>query len=174
MGKFPIESFYILLLILVLGLALNMIYLYIKGKKSGNVIYNIRFKKSYLNIAIWIALALLWLWFGMKSIFKGYGFNFYNDGIMVFFWIVLISTQLFKELQKRLITEGGIIAEGQFWPWEDVDSYKWYKDKDDNFILIMNAKSHIFFVNRKERVQWVIERDEQINLDNILKVRINR
>lgn len=173
MGKFPIESFYILLLILAIGLALNIIYLYIKGRKSGEVILNIEYKKRYLNIVIWIALGLFWLWFGISGIIKGYSYNFYKDGIMIIFWIILIGTQLFKELEKRKITEGGIIAEGQFWSFEDIDACKWYKDKCGNFILVMNVKSHIFFMRPRSRVQWVIEKGQQANIDNILKKKIN-
>jgi hypothetical protein len=60
------------------------------------------------------------------------------------FWALIISTNLLTFAQKTKVTEGGILQNGYYRPWEEIMAWKWEDQNSSTMVLETIPKIRIF------------------------------
>jgi len=160
------ESFYIIVLFLIGIYVLNKLFMYIRYKRSGKLVYKVQYKLDVLYIIVWGIIAFAWWIPVLMDLFKGNNVEGYRitNGII---WVVLMVVVSLVEAIKPKITEGGIYASGNFWSWREVQDCYWLKN--DSNRLLVEVTSRMLFVKYPTALRWRVESKEKLKVENIIK-----
>jgi hypothetical protein len=136
------EAFYFTFIVIALLVLCYRGWNYYQFKSSGDIL----FIGSYRNWPI----IILWLLVGASWSFNL--FISFNNGMVssriwfeqLSFWALIISTNLLTFAQKTKVTEGGILQNGYYRPWEEIMAWKWEDQNSSTMVLETIPKIRIF------------------------------
>ena len=161
----------ILLTILISFYAAIKVFMYIRYKKSGKVILKVKLQKDVIMKFIWVAIAAVWLVPIIRTYLSG---GVVTPEIIktTIIWVIFISIVAYIENKPPMITEGGIMASGNFWSWKEVKSCNWKPGKAS--ILLIEAKRAKYILRLATVLTWRVSEDQKQSITNLLKSKIKK
>lgn len=134
------EVFYFTFIVIALLLLYYRGWNHYQFKSSGDIL----FIGSYRNwpiIILWLLLGAIW------SFNLFISFNMVSSKIwfeQLSFWALIISINLLTFAQKTKVTEGGILLNGYYRPWEEIMAWEWEHQNSSTIVLKTIPKIRIF------------------------------
>jgi hypothetical protein len=161
----------ILLTILISFYAASKVFMYIRYKKSGKVILAVKLQKDVIIKFIWIAVAAVWLIPIIRTYLSG-GTVTPEKLKSTIIWICFIGIVAYIENKPPKITEGGIMASGNFWSWKEVKSCNWRPGKVS--VLLIEAKRAKYILRLATTLTWRVSPEQKQSITSLLKDKIKK
>ena len=152
--------------ILIAIYIIRKISMYIRYKKSGKIVLQVKLQKDIFAVLIWVVVAGIIVVPTVKLYLSG---NFVppkrvEDAIL---WVCFIIIVAIVESQTPKITEGGIASSGKFWSWQDISSCSWENVEKD--ILSIDTINKLIVFKYPSVLRWRVMREQKVIISNLLK-----
>ena len=135
------KIFYTICIIILLPLWLDRGWSYYRYKKGGSIIFISPFRNWPLILA-WLAIGAIQIIIALDRYKMGINVGGSRFEELIF-WVLFTSLNASGFAQLTKITQGGILHNGDFWPWVDIVSWEW--DRKDSSALRLKVKPKIKF-----------------------------
>jgi hypothetical protein len=158
-----------MLAILIAFYIAKKVSMYIKYKKSGKIVLQVKLKKDILGKAIWVVIAGIW---ALPVV------RLYLSGSVVpperiksaIFWVCFICIAGYIETQTPKITEGGITASGNFWRFKDINFCKW--SPGETMVLSIEVRKSLLLLKYPATLRWRVLPEQKADISRLMKGKI--
>jgi len=161
-----LDSMNVILIIITAFYLAKKIFMYIRYKKSGEIMLKVKLQRDFITKLIWIVIATV----GVVPVAKLYlsGISLPTEEIKnTIVWVFFIIIVSYIETLAPKITEGGITASGDFWDWKNINSCKW--SLGEKSILLIEAKSTFILFKYPTSLIWRVLPEQKLSINNLLK-----
>ena len=157
------------LAILIAFYIAKKVSMYIKYKKSGKIMLQIKLKKDILGKVIWVVIAGAWALPVVRLYLSGSVVSPERIKSAIF-WVCFIGIVGYIETQTPKITEGGITASGNFWSFKDINFCKW--SPGEATVLSIEVRNALLLLKYPTTLRWRILPEQKSNISSLMKGKI--
>ena len=144
----------------------NKVYIYIRYKKSGKIMLQVKLQKDIISKLLWVIVACALVFPVVRLYISGKAVPPASIKSAIL-WVCFISIVAFIETQAPRITEGGIKASGKFWTWKDIISCKWNNSEGND--LSIEIKGAFLLLKYPITLRWRVSPEQRLSISRLMK-----